>query len=227
MTNELYKLEAAILNLQEPYEKISSRYEKAKGEYYSELKQRLAEIPGLMGASIMEGSLLELIGNSAAILTTAGDESTQIKVGETLQELNEKYGSKVRELYNKKYKIETELAGHNSKLATFTVLSPVQETTKPEHIHIYVVQAEKAYHGEIDFRKGHLMLTRNEYSISQLEELKEKNKCPMYIATHPSRVASPPIIFCGAVHQLLEKVGHEFADVMKRKIDQAMHGSMN
>jgi len=227
MANELDKLEAAILNLQEPYESISKKYERAKQDYFGNLKRGLAEIPGLKEAMLLKGSLLEQIASSTGILSTAGDEETQKKVGVLLRELDEKHGNQVRELSAKKLQLEKELAEYNAKLCEFTVLTPVLEAPNPDHVHIYVVHSEKAYKGQIDFGKAFLGLERQEYRMCELEEIKSKNKCPMYIATHPSRVASPPVIFCGAVRQLLEKFGQENASVMKKKIDQAMYGSMN
>ena len=224
---ELDKLEAAILNLQEPHETTSNRYEKAKGEYLSELKKKLAKIPGLVDASLLEGSLLETLLSSAGILTTAGDKATQERVGNLLEDLDEKYGSRIRQLHEKKYKIEKELAEQNVKLSDFTEVTPVLEKASPDHLHVYVVQSKKAYQGKIDFKLAVITFERMEYTMSQLDAIKIKNQCPLYVATHPSRVATPPVIFCGAARQLVEKVGHEFSALIKKKIDQAMYGSMN
>lgn len=216
MSEEISKLEANILNVQSSIETLKEGFERHNQEMGLRVSNALSKLPEAKkvlvrtlplkydGIAVYADFRVELIGS--------GDPS--YGSGELSEDLSTAVRTEVKEFYrateplaNKWKKLQDDERKYMNKLAPFTEIEVVRKHDEA-HAHIYTVREEKVYAGTLIVSPlvGICAYVPEQETDTKGLEARRLGKCPMYIARHPSRLATHELMTEYAVKHILNSL---------------------
>ncbi len=210
MSGEIGKLEAEILNLQTSLETIKEGFERHNSEMGFRISKAISKLPEAKKVLVRTHPLqYDEIAVYADFSVALVGSSVTNEDSDLSEDLREAIKTEIKEFYHstsslagKWKKLKTEERNYMGKLAPFTEIEVVRKDDGT-HAHIYTVRDEKVYAGTLvisSFIGGYV--PEQETDVKGLEARKS-GKCPMYIARHPSRLASHDVMTRQAIEYIL------------------------
>jgi hypothetical protein len=213
MSGEIGKLEAEILNVQTSLELIKKGFERHNAEMGLRISNAISKLPEAKKVLVRTFPLqyddLAVYADFSVALVNSEAYNENFELSESLSsalktEIQEFYHA-TASLAGKWKKLKTEEHNHMTKLAPFTEIEMVRKNNGT-HAHIYTVREDKVYAGTLlisSFIGAYV--PEQETDVKSLEA-RRFGKCPMYIARHPSRLASHDVITRHAIEYILNSL---------------------
>ncbi len=214
-SEELGGIEAALRDLRMKYIETAAELQGLKRECIEETIALARSIPGIDDARIKECTeTIDGIVIERAEVSVTGTEDAKIMLSERSPEIKQKYMPFLEKTASRMSSVERNIGAYIGKLQTFTVLNPLYERGIEAHAHIIIVHEGRIQEGQVHFSEQEKSkLDFKQHDAAMLEKVKErslKSKCNVYVATHPSELATPKIIFSYAQKQVIERIGKNY-----------------
>ncbi len=208
MSHEISMLENAILNLQCTQQAVVDQLDTHHEKIADEVRLRINKLPGSKKVSIKIKSFVYDGKNLMGGLSIKGLIEGEANIAEIVVEAGTPYYEGILKLTKRYLGLAEKAEGFMSELAKFTEVETVIEGSS-DHVHLFTVRQDKIYTGQLYLPVPPLpfvYLCNAILNPKKLEKAVRETNCPLYIAKHPSAVASHQSMTKYAVKEILKAI---------------------